>query len=76
MRRRLGRPAHATLVGLRRRGFTPGIRAMVESTGVTKQNAWIEDTVLDGCLRADLDPSAPRALAVLRAAEIEADQLR
>ena len=56
-----------TLVGLRRRGFTPqSIRAMVESTGVTKQNAWIEDTVLDGCLRADLEPQAPRAFAVLQ----------
>ena len=60
-------PRMPTLVGLRRRGFTPqSIRAMVESTGVTKQNAWIEDTVLDGCLRADLEPQAPRAFAVLQ----------
>jgi glutaminyl-tRNA synthetase len=56
-----------TLVGLRRRGYTPeSVRAMVEATGVTKQNAWIEDTVLDGCLRADLEPQAPRAFAVLQ----------
>ncbi len=60
-------PRMPTLVGLRRRGFTPAsIRAMVEATGVTKQNAWIDDTVLDIALRADLEPQVPRAFAVLQ----------
>jgi glutaminyl-tRNA synthetase len=60
-------PRMPTLVGLRRRGFTPeSLRAMVEATGVTKQNAWIDDTVLDQALRADLEPQAPRAFAVLQ----------
>ncbi len=59
-------PRMPTLAGLRRRGVTPeSIRAMVEATGVTKQNAWVDDTVLDGALRADLEPQAPRAFAVL-----------
>ena len=60
-------PRMPTLVGLRRRGFTPeSLRAMVEATGVTKQNAWIDDTVLDQALRAHLEPLAPRAFAVLQ----------
>ncbi|MFG6448307.1 glutamine--tRNA ligase/YqeY domain fusion protein [Roseateles sp. BYS180W] len=59
-------PRMPTLVGMRRRGYTPqSIRAMVESTGVTKQNAWIDYSVLDGCLRADLEGQAPRAMAVI-----------
>jgi len=53
-------------VGMRRRGYTPeSIRAMVESTGVTKANAWIDYSVLEGALRADLEARAPRAMAVL-----------
>ena len=59
-------PRMPTLVGMRRRGYTPeSIRAMVESTGVTKQNAWIDYSVLDGCLRADLEGKAARAMAVI-----------
>ena len=60
-------PRMPTLVGLRRRGFTPeSVRAMVEATGASKQTAWIDDTVLDQALRADLEPQAPRAFAVLQ----------
>jgi len=59
-------PRMPTLVGMRRRGYTPeSIRAMVESTGVTKANAWIDYSVLEGALRADLEARAPRAMAVL-----------
>src|SRR5574343_90948 len=47
-------PRMPTLVGMRRRGYTPeSVRAMVEATGVTKSNAWLDYSVLDGCLRAD-----------------------
>jgi len=59
-------PRMPTLVGMRRRGYTPeSIRAMVESTGASKTNAWIEYSVLDGYLRADLEGKAARAMAVL-----------
>ncbi|MGN7875032.1 glutamine--tRNA ligase/YqeY domain fusion protein [Roseateles sp. 22389] len=59
-------PRMPTLVGMRRRGYTPeAIRAMVESTGASKTNAWIEYSVLDGYLRADLEGKAARAMAVL-----------
>ncbi|WP_310385802.1 glutamine--tRNA ligase/YqeY domain fusion protein [Roseateles sp.] len=59
-------PRLPTLVGMRRRGYTPAsIRNMVEATGVTKSNAWLDYSVLDGCLRADLEGKAARACAVL-----------
>ncbi|MDC8784323.1 glutamine--tRNA ligase/YqeY domain fusion protein [Roseateles koreensis] len=59
-------PRMPTLVGMRRRGYTPeSIRAMVEATGVTKSNSWLEYSVLDGCLRTDLEGKAARASAVL-----------
>ena len=60
-------PRMPTLVGMRRRGYTPeAIQLMCERTGVTKSDGWIDYSVLEGCLREDLDPKAPRATAVLR----------
>jgi len=65
-------PRMPTLVGLRRRGYTPeSIRAMVEGTGVTKSNSWLDYSVLEGCLRADLEGRAPRAMAVLDPLKLE-----
>jgi glutaminyl-tRNA synthetase len=59
-------PRMPTIVGLRRRGFTPGsIRLMCERTGLTKINSWIEFGLLEAALREDLDEKAPRAIAVL-----------
>ena len=59
-------PRMPTIFGLRRRGFTPAsIRALADGTGASKTNIWIDDRVLDGCLRADLEGQAPRAMAVL-----------
>jgi glutaminyl-tRNA synthetase len=59
-------PRMPTLVGMRRRGYTPeAIQLMCERTGVTKSDGWIDYSVLEGCLREDLDPKAPRAAAVL-----------
>ena len=60
-------PRMPTLVGIRRRGFTPAsLQLFCERTGVTKSDGWIDIASLDGCLREDLDPKAPRAVAVLR----------
>ncbi|MDN3919866.1 glutamine--tRNA ligase/YqeY domain fusion protein [Roseateles violae] len=59
-------PRMPTLVGMRRRGYTPeSIVAMVDSSGTTKANAWLDYSVLDGYLRADLEGKAARASAVL-----------
>lgn len=59
-------PRMPTLVGCRRRGFTPeGIRLFVERIGVSKQESWIDMTVLEDCIREDLNERAPRRIAVL-----------
>jgi glutaminyl-tRNA synthetase len=59
-------PRLPTLFGMRRRGYTPAsIRAMADGSGASKTNIWLDYAVLDGCLRADLDGAAPRAMAVL-----------
>jgi len=59
-------PRMNTLRGLRRRGFTPaGLRLLIERVGVSKQNSVIDYAVLEGCIREDLDASAPRRMAVL-----------
>ncbi|HLU78240.1 MAG TPA: glutamine--tRNA ligase/YqeY domain fusion protein [Burkholderiaceae bacterium] len=59
-------PRLPTLAGLRRRGYTPGaIRLFCERLGVTKSDSRIDYSVLEQALRDDLDPVAPRAVAVL-----------
>ncbi|KMZ12105.1 Glutaminyl-tRNA synthetase [Candidatus Burkholderia humilis] len=59
-------PRMPTIVGVRRRGFTPeSIRLMVERVGVTKVDSWIDMSILEGALRDDLDEKAPRAICVL-----------
>ena len=56
-----------TIVGLRRRGFTPeSIRLFCERIGVAKADSWIEPSLLDQALRDDLEAKAPRAVAVLK----------
>ncbi|WP_338771415.1 glutamine--tRNA ligase/YqeY domain fusion protein [Massilia sp. METH4] len=67
-------PRLSTLVGMRRRGFTPeGIQLMAERTGVTKSDGWIDFGVLEGAVREDLDPKAPRAIAVLKPLKLIVD---
>ncbi len=59
-------PRMPTIVGLRRRGYTPqAIQLFAERIGVTKSDSWIDYSTLEGCLRETLDVSAPRTMAVL-----------
>jgi glutaminyl-tRNA synthetase len=59
-------PRMPTIVGLRRRGYTPeAMQLFAERIGVTKSDSWIDYSTLEGCLRESLDESAPRAMAVL-----------
>jgi glutaminyl-tRNA synthetase len=59
-------PRMPTLVGMRRRGYTPeSLRLLAERSGVSKAGGWIDYSTLDIALREDLDPKAPRAMAVL-----------
>jgi len=60
-------PRMPTIAGLRRAGFTPAsIRDFCERIGVTKKDSWIEMSVLENCIREDLNENAPRAMAVLQ----------
>ena len=59
-------PRMPTIVGLRRRGYTPeALHLFAERIGVTKSDSWIDYSTLEGALRDTLDPIAPRAMAVL-----------
>jgi glutaminyl-tRNA synthetase len=59
-------PRLNTLVGVRRRGYTPeSIRLFAERIGVSKADSWIDMSVLEDCLRQDLNERAPRRIAVL-----------
>jgi glutaminyl-tRNA synthetase len=65
-------PRMPTLVGLRRRGYTPSsIRLFCERIGVSKASQWVEPAVLEQALRDDLDASAARASAVLDPIRLE-----
>ena len=64
-------PRMPTIVGLRRRGYTPqSILTFVERIGVTKSESWIDYSTLEGCLREDLELKAPRAMAVLEPVQL------
>ncbi len=59
-------PRLPTLVGARRRGFTPeAFRRFAEMIGVTKSDSWIDISVLEECQREHLNETAPRRIAVL-----------
>ena len=59
-------PRMPTIKGLRRRGFTPGaIREFCRRIGISKSDSFIEMSVLEGCLREDLDAHAERRMCVL-----------
>src|SRR5690606_38691091 len=59
-------PRMPTLVGARRRGYTPeGFRLFAERIGVSKADSWIDYSVLEDAMRDDLNERAPRRMAVL-----------
>ncbi len=59
-------PRMPTLVGARRRGFTPeGFRLFAERIGVSKADSWIDMSVLEDCMREHLNEAAERRIAVL-----------
>ena len=59
-------PRMPTIVGLRRRGYTPeSLKLFAERIGVSKSDSWIDYSTLEGCLREDLENKAHRGMAVL-----------
>ena len=59
-------PRMPTISGLRRRGYTPAsIRKFCDVIGVAKRENIIDVSLLEFCLREDLNKTAPRVMAVL-----------
>jgi len=59
-------PRMPTISGLRRRGYTPdAIRKFADTIGVAKRDNIINVSVLEFCIREDLNKKAPRVMAVL-----------
>jgi glutaminyl-tRNA synthetase len=59
-------PRMPTISGLRRRGYTANsIRKFCDIIGVAKRENVIDVSLLEFCLREDLNKSAPRVMAVL-----------
>lgn len=60
-------PRMPTIAGLRRRGYTAdSIREFCDRIGVTKADNLVEMSVLEDCIRNQLNEQAPRRMAVLR----------
>ena len=59
-------PRMPTISGLRRRGYTPqALRNFVETAGVSKRENVIDVSLLEYCVREDLNSKASRVMAVL-----------
>ena len=59
-------PRMPTISGLRRRGYTPAaLRKFVETVGVAKRENVIDVSLLEFCIREDLNKTANRVMAVI-----------
>lgn len=59
-------PRMSTVSGLRRRGYTPeSIRNYADTIGIAKRDNLIDVSLLEFCIREDLNKKAPRVMAVL-----------
>jgi len=59
-------PRMPTISGLRRRGYTPtSIRNFIDKVGVAKRDNIIDVSLLEFCVREDLNKKAARIMAVL-----------
>ena len=59
-------PRMSTISGMRRRGYTPNsIRNFAKTIGIAKRTNLIDVSLLEFCIREDLNKTAPRVMAVL-----------
>ncbi len=59
-------PRMPTISGLRRRGYTPtSIRSFIEKVGVAKRENLIDVSLLEFCVREDLNKTANRKMVVM-----------
>lgn len=64
-------PRMNTISGLRRRGYTPkSIRDFCNRVGITKQENVIQISLLEFCIRKDLNENAQRVMAILNPIKI------
>ncbi|CAL4326469.1 glutamine--tRNA ligase [Buchnera aphidicola] len=64
-------PRISTLSGLRRKGYTPSsIKEFCRKIGVTKQNNLIEFSMLEHCIRTEMNKTAIRTMAILEPIKI------
>ncbi|MCX7856506.1 MAG: glutamine--tRNA ligase/YqeY domain fusion protein [Deltaproteobacteria bacterium] len=64
-------PRMPTLAGLRRRGYTPdAIKDFLKRIGVARNENLVDVSLLEHCVRDDLDWKAPRVMGVLRPIEV------
>jgi glutaminyl-tRNA synthetase len=67
-------PRMPTVTGMRRRGYTPeAIRNFCAQIGVAKNDNLIDVSLLEYCVREDLNEKAPRAMCVLRPLKVVID---
>ncbi|MDR1974764.1 MAG: glutamine--tRNA ligase/YqeY domain fusion protein [Bacteroidales bacterium] len=67
-------PRMPTISGYRRRGYTPeAIRLFAEKIGVAKRDNMIDVSLLEWCVREDLNKSAQRVMAVLNPVKVIID---
>ncbi len=67
-------PRMPTICGLRRRGFTPeSIRNFAETIGVAKRDNVIDVSLLEFCIREDLNRRTNRLMAVLNPVRVVID---
>ncbi|MBN8640928.1 MAG: glutamine--tRNA ligase/YqeY domain fusion protein [Flavobacteriales bacterium] len=59
-------PRMSTISGMRRRGYTPAsIRNFAKTIGIAKRTNLIDVSLLEFCVREDLNKTVPRVMAVL-----------
>ncbi len=67
-------PRMPTVSGLRRRGYTPAsIRAFADKVGVAKRENIIDVSLLEFCIREDLNKNASRVMTVLNPVKLIID---
>ncbi|MBI5438705.1 MAG: glutamine--tRNA ligase/YqeY domain fusion protein [Nitrosomonadales bacterium] len=59
-------PRMPTIIGMRRRGYTPeGIREFAKRIGVSKSDNIVDMAIMEGAIREDLEARVPRVMAVI-----------
>jgi glutaminyl-tRNA synthetase len=67
-------PRMPTIAGMRRRGYTPeAIRNFCAKIGVAKNENLVDISLLEHCVREDLNERAPRIMGVLRPLRVVID---